>query len=437
MSQKESRSPEPKQKSPAGGDQASKTSGPKSQSHADAMLQEDINLSLKLPLPGADEFWDLGEGRIHKGRRGLMKIFKRKELTEDELSDLRQEAELAPGRARVKIQMLSKKYAENTSLIMLAALCTYRMVTNSTNRKNQLEGLRAATRDAAYVLINDGISIFNCETFFVLYFDYLTKFKRFQMITYREVRGSITHKSYRKGMATALKVCDSLLDEKSRAIKVLGHIKGKFKSSSYTIPWGFLDIQQAGKKVEQAEYKVICGPAEARETLVYSMALTDIFARIPILNPLVETIMNLMPESTSSLALRKESVKLAQSFTELNLAIQVENEEKKRSLGRHIYKTANDNMNRIASQPIKKSFEADPYFFLSRVTLLTFGSYNAKEQKIMLLNSIKAMKHAAKMDFTKDNVYTESAQMMERKLSNLLSEQPESDDDKENSESST
>lgn len=402
--------------------QASKTGSP-----ADARLLEDINLAMKLPIPETDDFWSMEEGRVLKGRQRLLKFFKKKELTEDELSTLRQEAESAPGRARVKIQMLTKKYAKSTALIMLGALCTYRMVMNSSNRKHVMEGLKSASRDAAYVLVNDGISLFNVETFFLIYFDYLAKVKRFQIATYKTLRETASYKASRKKLATSLKVCDSLLDEKNRAMKVLGQIKGKFKSSSYTVPWGFLDIQAAGKKVEQSEYKVICGPAEARETLVYSLALTDLFARIPILTPLVETLVKIVPESTTSLSLRKSAILITRMFTQLNIAIQEENMEKKRALGRQIFQSSNENIKRIANKPIKQSYEADPYFFLSRVALLTFGSYNAKEQKIILLSSLKAMQHAAKLDLTKNHVYTESAQNMARKISNLLSEESEKD----------
>lgn len=390
---------------------------------AEAKLLEDINLAMKLPLPGTDDFWQIAQEGVRSGQKGLLKYLKKKkDLTEDELSDLRQEAENAPGRARVKIQMLSKKFSENTNLIMLSALCTYRLVKNTSNRKNMLEGLRAASRESAYALINDGISLYNCESFFQIYFEYLWKLKRFQLATYKTLRESVSHQGSRKKLASSLKICDSLLDEKNRATKVLGQIKGKFKSSSYTVPWGLADIQMAARKVEQSEYKVICGPAEARETLIYSLALTELFARIPILDPLVEAILKLVPENTTSLLLRKHSIQINRTFTQLNIAIQNEDTEKKKTLGRQIYQSASENLARIANQPIKQSHEADFYFFLSRVALQTFGSYEAKEQREMLLKSLHAMTQVTKLDMTKNNVYTASAQTMSSKISALMKE---------------
>ncbi|MBU2646588.1 hypothetical protein KKI24_17905 [bacterium] len=404
-----------------GPEQKQKKDVPVSANSADARLIEDIKLALELPLPGRDVFWQLGEGQTQKSRSRILAFFKKKDLSDDELSDLRQEADNTPGRARVKIQMLRKKYAENTSLIMLSAFCTYRMVANSSNRRHMLEGLKSASRDAAYALTNDGISLYNCEIFFLIYFEYLAKFKRFQIATYKTVREWKGYESAKKQLAIALKICDGLLDELHRATRVLNQVKGKFKSSSYILPWEFADIQMAGKKVEQTEYKVICGPAEARETLVYTLAMTDIFARIPILFPLVDTILNLVPESTNSLFLRKSAIQSTRAFTQLNIASQEGNMERIRALGLNIFKNSNENIKRIANQPIKQPFEAEHYFFLSRVAIMTFGTYSAKEQKVMLLASLKAMQRVIKLDMTKNHVFTESAQTMAQKINNLLS----------------
>jgi len=409
-------------KNGAGAAQGQKSPAGKSGGQSDARLLEDIKMAQNLPLPGKDAFWQIDEGRAQRGRKSLLGIFKKKDLTEEELSTLRQEAETAPGRARVKIQMLSKKYAKNNALTMLSALCTYRLVLSTSNRKNKLEGMRMATKDAASVLINDGISLYNCENFFHIYFDYLSKIKRLQLATFKTLREGTSHRDSRNDLTAALKTCEGLLDEKARVGKVLNQVKGKFKSSSYTVPWGFLDIQAAGKKMEENDFKAICGPAEARQTLVYTLALADLFARIPILYPLVDSIMQMVPESTDALLLRKSSVLLTRSFTQLNIAIHEGNESRKQAMGRQIFADCNKNLNRISNQPIRQSFEADPYFYLSRVAILTFGSYEAQEQKDMLQNSLKAMQQVAKLDVTKAHIYTESAQDLVRKITNLMAE---------------
>lgn len=394
----------------------------KNSENSDAKLLADIQNALELPLPFKAEFWKLEAAITPAAKKGILGMFKKKVFSEEEMSKLRQEAESAPGQARVKIQMMGKKFATNTALNMLSAYCTYRMVLNSANQKEVLAGLKSATKDAAFALISNGISLYNVETFFTIYFEYLSRLKRFQIRTFKAMRDSGSHQGYNKDLDTAVKLCETLAEEKPRAVKVLTQIKGKFKSSSYTIPWDFADIQMAGKKMEQGEYKVPCGPAEAREMIIYSLALTEIFARIPILFPLVDSILKVTPDTTSSLFLRKSSIMVTLIFSQLNTAIQEEDVERQRTLGRQIVKTSSDNIQKIANQPIKQSFEADSFFHLSRVTLLTFGIYDAQEQKTMLQESIKAMKHVAKLDISKNHVYTETAQTMAKRLTSLLSE---------------
>jgi len=397
----------------------------KSSSAADAKLLEDLRQSYELPIPSKDDYWQLGvNDDSGKFKKSLLSIFKKKEMTDEELNILRKEAESAPGRARVKIQMLSKKYETSSSLKMLSAICSYHMIKSSSNRRGVVEGLKNATREAAIGLLDDGISLYNCENFFNIYFDYLTKFKRFQLTTYQSLREKGGYQSSKKMIATAIKMCDSLLEEKTRAFKVLSHIKGKFKSSSFTIPWTFNDIQKAGQKVELNEFRTVCGPAEAREVMVYTLGLADIFARIPIIFPLIDSVLKLIPETTTSFCLRKSSIQTTRAFTLLTIAVRESDFERMKTLGKQIFKTANDDLGKIRDQAIKQGFEADPYFNMSRVAVLTFGVFEPKEQKVILLTAMKAMNRVVKLDMTKNHVYTDSALAMVKKLDGFLTEKP-------------
>ena len=395
----------------------------KTDTSGDAKLRADLEIAQGLPLPKQNSYWHMEpSASLQKGKKSVLGLFKKKELTEEELSTLRQESENAPGRARVKVQMLSKKYAASSALLMLSAICSYRMIKNSSNRRGVLDGLKSSARESAYALLNDGLSLYNIETFFTIYFEYLAKLKRFQVATYKTLSESVGMKGSKDKLSISIKVCGRLLDEKDRAFSVLSRVKGKFKSSSYVLPWLFGDIQMAAKKIEQGEYKAVCGPAEARETLVYTMALADIFARIPPLSPLVDAILKLIPESNNALFLRKTSVLTTHTFTQLELAVQEGDMDAMRSLGKQIFQTASESVHRINNQPIKQSYEADPYFHLSRVAVLTFGAFEPHEQKTIILASIKAMKKVVKLDMSKNHAYTDSASTMVTKLSDLMSD---------------
>lgn len=393
-------------------------------SRADERLQAEIKLSLQLPRPESDPYWILTQRALVKEQKGFLGIFKKKDITEEQLVSLRKQVENSPGQGKIKIQNYLKKFPDNNTLKILDALCAHRMIMNSADRKNVVETLKTSTKDAAEVLINNGISLFNIETFFQIYFEYLYRIKRFQVTTYNTVKAGVSYKSAIKGLAISIKVCDVLLGEKNRCVTVLNQIRGRFKSSEYIAPWDLQDIKKAARLVESKKITAISGPAKAGDLLLYSLAFTDLFARIPIMNPLVKTILKLIPEYDPALVLKKKSIVTVQLFKKLNLAIQEENIDQKRKLGRLIFKETSRDIEMIASQPITSNHQAEPYFSMSRVTLQTFGSYNAEQQQEMLQASMNAMKQVIKLDQSKNHVYKHATQKVLKKLALFMTNEP-------------
>ena len=395
----------------------------KATSPLEIKLIEDTNIALELPIPEKNDYWALsGMTPKKQKKRRLFTFLKGQELTEEDLSRLKELAERAPGRAKVRIQELLKGNADNANLKMLFSLCSYRMVLNSSNRKGALEGLKNATKDSVSALLDDGISLYNCQKFFEIYFEYLNRLKRFQISTFKSLGETRRQQEMRKSLEVAIKMCDSLLDEKKRVIKVLNQIRGRFKSSSLSIPWEFAHIKLAGRKVEQNDHRFICGPAEARQLIVYVTAMLDLFARVPILKPLVDALLQLIPESAPDLYLRKASVQARRAFTQLDLLLKEGDSDRLRSFGTQIYKSSVENLKRVAGHHVKQSFEADPYFNICRVTIMTFGLHKAEDQNEMLLTSMKSIKQLIKLDMSKLKVFTPAAAKMENKLSVLLVE---------------
>ncbi len=395
----------------------------KATSPLEIKLIEDTKIALELPIPEKNDYWNLSIiDKTKKGKRRLLPFLKKQELTEEDLSQLRDTANRAPGRAKVKIQDLLKTNAGNADLMMLFALCSYRMVLNTSNRKGALEGLKSATKEAANALLADGISLYNCEKFFDIYFEYLNRLKRFQISTFKSLGETIRQQDLKKNLEIAIRMCDNLIEEKNRVIKVLNQIKGKFKSSSFSIPWEFSQIKLAGKKVEQSDYRFVCGPAEARQLVVYVMAMLDVFARVPILTSLVDALLQLIPEGAHDLYLRKASIQSRRAFTQLELLLKEGDRDRIRTFGKQVYKTTCDNLQQIANHHVKQGFEADPYFNLCRITIMTFGLYKAEDQNEMLLKSVQSIKRLGKLDMTKEKVFAQTATKFETKLSSLMVE---------------
>lgn len=403
--------------------EAKKLTPEQATSPLEVKLIEDTKLASELPIPDKNDYWVINvTGKSQKKKRKLLPFFKGKDLTEEDISLLRDTVDKAPGRAKAQLLDVIKDNPNNADLMILFALCSYRNVLNSSNRKGALEGLKKASKDAAVALQTDGISLYNCEKFFDIYFEYLSRLKRFQVATYNKLGETVRQQEMREQLETSIKMCDKLIDEKTRVSKVFNQIKGRFKSSSYNLPWEFANIKLAGAKVEQNEYRHQCGPAEARQLVVYILAMLDVFARIPILTSLVDALLQLIPEGSPDLYLRKASVQATRSFTVFDLMVREGDTDRVRAYGRQIFKTSNENLQQLANQHVKQSFEADPYFNLSRVTIMTFGLYNAEEQNEMLRSALKAIKRLMKLDMSKSRVFAQTASKMEFKLTSLMTE---------------
>lgn len=400
-------------------DSNSETTPQKANSPMELQLVEDSKLAMDLPVAEQNSYWTISAPSAAPKKNRLLSFLKRQNLSEEELIQLRTDIESVPGKAKVKIQDLLKENPHNADLMLLYSLCTYRMVFNSSNRKGALEGLRTAVKGAASALLNDGISLYNCEKFLVIYFEYLNRLKRFQVTTYRSLGETVRQQELRKQLEATIKMCDNLYDEKKRGIKVLNQIKGRFKSSSYSVPWKFEHIRLAGKKLEKDDPRYICGPLESKQLIVLMMAMMDMFARIPVLFPLVEMVLGLIPEGTLDLYLRKASVQSRRAFTQLGLLIQEGDRDRMRNLGRQIYKSNFGILQQIRTHHVKQAFEADPYYNLCRATIMTFGLYKEEEQTEMLQTSIKSIKQLIELDQSKTKSFGPLAEKIEAKLSNL------------------
>lgn len=145
-------------------------------------LLKKIKESLTIPIPDRDESWQI-EGLTNplKSEKKILGIFKKKSLSPEELKDLRKSALQSPGNTRTKIHKLKKQYPDNSVLFMLSAVCTHGMLMNSSNQREVLRGLKIATKEAATALLSNGISVYNCDNFFKIYFSYIDRHKRFQI----------------------------------------------------------------------------------------------------------------------------------------------------------------------------------------------------------------------------------------------------------------
>lgn len=390
----------------------------------DPKIIEMIKSTLAVPMPTKDAYWQIEAitQNLNQGKR-LFGLLKKKDLPLDELNALRKTSIQSPGNTRVIVNKLIKKFPDNPTLLMLSAICTHGMLLNSSNKSELLNGLKSATKDSAMSLLSNGISVYNCENFFKIYFTMLDRFKRTQIKSYDLVRQDPRLEKYKKSLTASMKVTDMLLGEKTRSLAVLGHVKKKLKTTSYyTTIISFNDILTAGRMVEQGEGKKMCGIAKASEVVAYVYALSLAFSRMPILGSLVNKILELLPGSCKPINLRRISIRTAQRLMMFKIATLEGTQDKMKAIAGAVLKENATGMQLLDGQALYQSYETDPFFNTAIITELAVGLMgDDKEQLIKKAKS--AVESVMKRDMSKGSAFTDYAKTHAHRLSELLSKE--------------
>jgi hypothetical protein len=396
----------------------------------DPELIKRIKETLEIPLPEKSPFWRIeGLPDTKKGDRKILGIFKKKTLGIDEINDLRKSALQSPGNTRTKIAKLKKQYPDNPMLYMLSAICTHGMLLNSANHREVLKGLKIATKEGAIALTSNGISVYNCENFFRIYFTYLDRLKRALVRNYEEVVQDPRLDSYRQQLMNAMQIADQLTGEKSKVFNILNFLKKKLKSSQYTINISFHSLREAIRKIELGNPKEKLTMGTAGEMIAYIYALCVGFARIPILWLLVDEVTRIFPDSNKALLVRKISIHSVRNFTRFKLAVIESDREKMAKIGKTIMKDNILGIQKLDGQSLYQSYETDPFFNLAFVAEMTAGLYRDDDHKKIVETALQAVETVIKRDMSKDHIFTESANNHSHKLVALRDGAPKNPED--------
>ncbi|MBU2510827.1 hypothetical protein KJ966_05800 [bacterium] len=409
--------------------QDKKTDDPQKPQPVKTTLAEDSSINTRfkeamaIPVPANHDHWFIEDLRREGKKEGVLaKFLKKKALGVNEINDLKKEAIQSPGNTRTKIQKLKKLYPYNSELYMLSAVCTNGMLMNSSNRDEVLRGLRFAVKEAATCLLNNGISLYNCESFFAIYFVMLDRFKRAQAKAHGLLTEDPKLVSLRNQLAPAMKSVDFMLSEKSKVVNVINHLKKKLKSSNYTALFDSTDIQEAANNIEKGKPKEPCKFGTATEMMSYVYALSMTFAHTPLLTRLVEKILKLIPDKDVSLLARKISISSIRRFGTFKLALAEQNKDEMIRIAQTILRENKMGLSKMGGQALYHSYEADLFLNLAYVVELTPGLFPPKEYIEMADKAIEAMQVLMEKDMSKEHSFTESAKTHLRRLNQLREE---------------
>ncbi|OGH04432.1 MAG: hypothetical protein A2600_04025 [Candidatus Lambdaproteobacteria bacterium RIFOXYD1_FULL_56_27] len=387
----------------------------------DPALVERTKEVMPLPLPDEESDWGLPVLSKTKEKAKFFGLIKKKELSLEVVAELRKSSMLSPGNTLIEIQRLRKLHPNNADLLMLSATCSNGMMMNSSQKKGVLEGIKGACKDAGGALLADGITLFNCDSFFAIYYNYLSRLKREQISVLKQLATEHRLEVEKKKLLKNTAVVDYLLGEKPKAVAIMGHLKKKIKSSKFTTPWEFAEMRSAYKAIETNQTKEEFGIGTANELVGYVYAMTVAFARIPMLAPLVDTLLEMIPETNHSLLLRKRSIV---GVKRINAAKIAQARGDRNALGKHaltLFKDSQAVLSKIEGQAVKQPYESEPYFNLALAAQLSMGAVHPEEQLKMLNLALKAMEQLIRFDMSKEHKFTEVAKNHTHSIANMIS----------------
>lgn len=381
---------------------------------------ERIKEATSVPVPDFDDFWKIGDSADNKkSASGMFGLFKKKRLDENLLLDLRAQATSSPGLTKVAVQKLVEKHGKHPGLTMINAICAFGMVMNSANAESNLKGLRQACKDAGSAMLSDMISIQNCEIFVKIYFTYLERLKREQTKTLSIIQQDPQLAQFKQKITSAVRICDQLKQDQSRTNNLISHLKKKLKSSNYNKIISFFEMNKACQYFEKGDKKKTVGLGKAEELVSYVYILGTAFARIPVLNPLFETVLKQIPSKDHALALRKISLVSIRNLTKLKLLTHEGDIDSVRTIAKAVFRDNYTAIKKMEEHTITQVYECDPYFNLALVAELTSGLFDNKFYSQMLERAQSAVETVIRLDMTKNHVFTETAHQHSDQLLNL------------------
>ncbi|NQU65149.1 MAG: hypothetical protein HQ517_12830 [SAR324 cluster bacterium] len=388
----------------------------------DPELIKKVKEALSIPAPHKEAFWQIMPVEDdQKNRNKRLGLFRRRALRNNEIEDLKKAVEQSPGNTRVKIVKLRKKHPENGMLLMLSALCTHGMVLNSSNQDEALTGYKMATKEAATALLRDEISLYNLEMFFKIYFAYLDRFRRFQVKVYEEMLDEPRLEDTKREFLNALQIGDQLFAEKNDIQKIINRLKNRIKSSMYNSTFEFSLIKEVTHHIVNGELAKKNKLGIASETIAYIQAIAVTCARIPILSPVVDKILEQFPETHKSFFLRKISINSARNFIRFKMAAAEGEKELMSKIGKTILRENTFAVAKLENQSLYQPYETDAFFNLAFLTELSYGLYSDLDQQEMIEAAMAAMDTVISHDMSKKHIFTQTANRISQKLGNLKS----------------
>ncbi|MCG8333416.1 MAG: hypothetical protein MJE63_02800 [Proteobacteria bacterium] len=363
--------------------------GEKKAQHIKNQMQELLKM-----FPGSPEF--LGKAEYVVKKRKKLRFFKRKypDITElrDTVNRFAAQKRLADPRSQIK--RLLKKYPAYPDLRALNAIQIYNDASQSGLDTRKTKVVQGSLREITRAMYNDGMSLFNINWFIKIYVRYLDALRdKFQH----------EYNSTRNHYLSDIRMLSDQLRRKQIQLTVMSSVRtklsglsmlnAKLKGSIYTISdISKEEVKKASLAIKTGDgSKKIGDSGKTANNIIYIiMTLNLMFARIPILNNLVNAYLKATVDANRDIVLQKIMVGNMRRVTEFQLQMASGNRNKTQEVASKLYENCLEAIKQYLDHGVlTKQFEIDPFIRAAWVVKESKGLFKDSDYRAMLENAIR------------------------------------------------
>ncbi|MDX2471790.1 MAG: hypothetical protein QNL04_14565, partial [SAR324 cluster bacterium] len=387
----------------------------------DQRVEKEIVGATLVLIPNVDPYWKVDN--IFKKKKSIKSqlIFK-SEISEKKLEKLRESAPKTPGATRMEVKKFLEVNHRNRDLYMLSAICTNKMLKNTKGEKKDIvDGLKLAVIDAATAVVSDGLSLYNLQHFFEIYFRFLEQLKVYQTRVYASVNSEGPYAELRVNLSNAMQINDLLYEKKEGCFNMLSFVSKNFnKSSQMHTRFDLLSIRRGVEYINAglATKKMELGTAE--EVINTVMGILTTLVKVPILEPFIEQATKYLGGSNSTMKLKVVGIHSSRLLFEFRVAVILREMDTMKKLARRVFQLNLALIKTVKKRSIRHQSEYDPYQNLAHAIEFSANVMDKSTQETMIKTAVKWLGNVSALDSSKDIKFARNADETILRLDALL-----------------
>lgn len=310
--------------------------------------------------------------------------------------------------SRQKVRSDIKKYPNVPDLHIINAIYTFQDIPRINDKEHfshimqnrvnqsQLLQLQKAIEEMVRAFYQGGISVFNINWFMKIYVEYLTVYKGRLTYEYNGIAKRQNSELTTLANKIRLKQMEILellnIKDKLGAItKLSRRLNGTTYLSDSFMP---MEIKKATQAVHKGELSKIINEDRMSGKIIYVlMTLLFLMAKIPLLQPVLESLLDVIPDDCRSILLRKKMVYTIVKMTQYELAIASGDKNKARSTANQLYKYCLETIHQhLKGTIINEQCEVDPYLKIIWLVKTADGLFERSNYRKLVKEAIEYIK---------------------------------------------